>query len=196
MQRYLILIRFVAIPEADVQWYHNKVELKESKRVTIQHQADMHMYCSIIKITDIKKEDAGTYEVTARNREGEATNTLVLNVTPKAEIKEPVKTPPIIVKPLTPTVCKVGEAVKLEAVITGQPKPTLEWSHNGKAISFSDNLRIVEKDNIYTLTIENVTQSNEGELTVKATNSSGSIQTSALLSVQGDKSQDISTENR
>ena len=30
--------RFVAIPEADVQWYHNKVELKESKRVTIQHQ--------------------------------------------------------------------------------------------------------------------------------------------------------------
>jgi hypothetical protein len=58
----------VAIPEADVQWFHNKVELKESKRVSIQHQSDMHMYCSIIKITDIKKEDAGTYEVTARNR--------------------------------------------------------------------------------------------------------------------------------
>ena len=38
--------RFVAIPEAEVQWFHNKVELKEEKnRVTIIHQADMHMYC-------------------------------------------------------------------------------------------------------------------------------------------------------
>ena len=177
--------RFVAIPEADVQWYHNKVELKESKRVVIQHQADMHMYCSIIKITDIKKEDAGTYEVTARNREGEATNTLVLNVTPKAEIKEPVKSAPIIVKPLTPTVCKVGEAVKLEAVITGTPKPKLEWSQAGKPLSLGDNLKIVEKDNIYTLSIENVTQSMEGEYTILATNSSGSVHTSAYLSVQG-----------
>lgn len=66
---FTLHFRFVAIPEADVQWYHNKVELKESKRVSIQHQADMHMYCSIIKITDIKREDAGTYEVTARYSE-------------------------------------------------------------------------------------------------------------------------------
>jgi len=38
--------RFVAIPEAEVQWFHNKVELKEeTDRVSIIHQADMHMYC-------------------------------------------------------------------------------------------------------------------------------------------------------
>ena len=37
--------RFVAIPEAEVQWFHNKVELKGSDRVSIVHQADMHMYC-------------------------------------------------------------------------------------------------------------------------------------------------------
>jgi len=143
------------------------------------------MYCSIIKITDIKKEDAGTYEVTARNREGEATNTLVLNVTPKAEVKQPVKAAPIVVKPLTATVCKVGESVKLEAVITGTPKPGLEWSHNGKALAFGDNVKVVEKDNIYTLSIDNVTTAHDGEYTVKATNASGSAQTSAYLSVQG-----------
>jgi len=145
----------------------------------------MHMYCSIIKITDIKKEDAGTYEVTARNREGEATNTLVLNVTPKAEVKLPAKAAPIIVKPLTATVCKVGEAVKLEAVITGAPKPTLEWSHNGKSVSLGDNLKVTEKDNIYIIDIDNVTAANDGEYTIKATNASGSAQTSAYLSVQG-----------
>jgi len=57
-----------------------------------------------------------------RNREGEATNTLVLNVNPKVEAPN---TPPNIVKPLTATVCKVGEAIKMETVITGKPKPSL-----------------------------------------------------------------------
>ena len=51
----------------------------------IVHQADMHMYCSIVRIADVSVTDEGTYEVAARNREGEATNTLVLNVRPKAE---------------------------------------------------------------------------------------------------------------
>jgi hypothetical protein len=131
--------------------------------------------------------DIETYTVTNPTyyREGEATNTLVLNVTPKAEIKKPVKAAPIVVKPLTATVCKVGESVKLEAVITGTPKPTLEWSHNGKPVSFGDNVKVVEKDNIYTLSIDSVTQVHDGEYTIKANNASGSVQTSAYLSVQG-----------
>lgn len=43
--------RFVAIPEAEVQWFHNKAELREEKgRVEIIHQADMHMYCRYARI--------------------------------------------------------------------------------------------------------------------------------------------------
>lgn len=57
--------------------------------------------------------------------------------------------------------------------------------HNGKPISIGENLRLIEKDNIYTLSIENVTMDNDGEYTVKASNVSGSVQTSANLSVQG-----------
>ena len=61
--------RFVAIPEAEVQWFHNKKELDtESKRITIENQADMHMYCSIIRISNVQKSDEGTYEVCAKNR--------------------------------------------------------------------------------------------------------------------------------
>ena len=47
------------------------------------------------------------YEVCAKNREGEATNTLILNVTAKPkQPKAPVNEPPMIVKQLTPTVCR------------------------------------------------------------------------------------------
>ena len=86
----------------------NKIELVTRPVI---HQADMHMYCSIIRISDIALSDEGTYEVLARNREGEATNTLVLNVRPKAEAasaqKQEKGAQPIVVKPLTPTLCKV-----------------------------------------------------------------------------------------
>merc|ERR1712241_900167 len=75
--------RFVAIPEAEVRWFFNKTEIKTSQRVVIENQADMHMYCSFVKINNVKMEDKGTYEVIAKNREGEATNALTLNVNAK-----------------------------------------------------------------------------------------------------------------
>merc|ERR1712066_441506 len=77
--------RFVAIPEAEVKWYFNKTEIKSSQRVVIENQADMHMYCSFLRISGVQLSDQGTYEVIAKNREGEATNTLTLNVRAKAK---------------------------------------------------------------------------------------------------------------
>lgn len=179
--------RFVAIPEAEVKWFHNKVEIAQSSnRISIVHQADMHMYCSIVKITNIQKEDEGIYEVVAKNREGEATNTLELKVTERKEGGEKkTKEAPIIVKPLTPTVCKIGDSVKLETVITGFPAPSLKWFHNGKHLKSSGGVKISEKENIYTLSIEKVSNANDGEYMVKADNPAGSVQTSANLCVQG-----------
>merc|ERR1719361_1073208 len=81
--------RFVAIPEAEVKWYFNKTEIKTSQRVAVENQADMHMYCSFLRISGVQVSDQGTYEVIAKNREGEATNTLTLNV--KAKSKEETK---------------------------------------------------------------------------------------------------------
>ena len=53
---------------------------------------------SIIRISNVKKSDEGTYEVCAKNREGEATNTLVLNVKAKeVEAKPVVEKVPILV---------------------------------------------------------------------------------------------------
>ena len=154
--------RFVAIPEAEVKWLHNKQELKSDSRVQIVQQADMHMYCSIVKISDIRKEDAGTYEVIAKNREGEATNTLVLNVSEKQVGGKEVKESPIIVKPLTPTVCKAGDSVKLETVITGSPAPNLKWFHDGKPISCDSRVKLTEKDSIHTLAITSATAQDDG----------------------------------
>lgn len=180
--------RFVAIPEAEVKWYHNKKEIRDgdNSRVSVVHQADMHMYCSIVRIEDATAEDEGTYEVVAKNREGEAINTLVLKVLPrKSKEDRDSKEAPMIVKPLTPTVCKIGDTVKMETVITGTPKPTLKWTKNGEDLSKAKNVNIIERDNVFTLIVEQVTQKDDGDYTVKAENDVGSAQTSANICVQG-----------
>jgi len=193
--------RFVAIPEAEVKWYFNKTEIKSSQRVIIENQADMHMYCSFLKISNVTMSDQGTYEVIAKNREGEATNTLVLNVKAKGEKKEevkkvePQKAPepvkpaaeaPIIVKGLTPIVCTVGDSVSMETVITGNPKPTLKWYHNNKHLKFGKNVTVTEKENTYCLKISKTDLKNDGDYLVRAENSAGNAQTSANVQVQGE----------
>ena len=115
---------------------------------------------------------------------------MVLNVKAKEVVKEvvvPKDKAPMIVKPLTPTLCKVGESVKIETVISGKPTPSLEWTFNGHKLVTSETVKIVQKEDIYTLIIENVKQIHDGDYTVIATNSLGSVQTSANVSVEADQ---------
>jgi hypothetical protein len=188
--------RFVAIPEAEVQWFHDKKPVQENSRVSIVYQADMHMYCSMVRISNLLPEDAGVYEVTAKNREGEATNTLVLNVRPKKKPGEPEKppeeaaeplSPPVVVKPLTPAVCRLGEAVRMETVIAGKPKPRVSWRHNGAPLA-QGRARVVEgpAEGQYALLVDSPAQEDDGDYTVRAENDAGAAQTTANLSVQGE----------
>merc|ERR1719369_169250 len=104
----------------------------------------------------------------------------------KEEPKQPAAEPPVIVKGLNPTVCKVGDSVNLETVITGNPKPTLKWYHNNKHFKSGKNVNIKEKNNTYYLTIAKAELKNDGDYTVRAENTAGTAQTSANIQVQGE----------
>lgn len=64
---------------------------------------------------------------------------------------------------------------------------TLQWTFNGQQLVATDEVKIVEKDDIYTLIIESVKQAHDGDYTIKAENGSGCVQTSANISVQADQ---------
>ena len=83
------------------------------------------------------------------------------------------------------TFSRLGDSVKLETVITGTPTPKVEWTHNGNVVKSGSGIKKVEKDNIYSLIIDKVEQIFDGDYCVKAVNASGSVQTSANLTVQG-----------
>ena len=70
-------------------------------------------------------------------------------------------------------------------MITGTPTPKVEWTHNGNVVKSGSGIKKVEKDNIYSLIIDKVEQIFDGDYCVKAVNASGSVQTSANLTVQG-----------
>lgn len=168
--------RLVAVPEPDIVWTFNgeDIDEEEIRNIRIVTESDMHMYCSVVHITKVKKSQEGTYEVIATNREGEARLPITLKV------RTSDKEAPQILEPLRNMVIREGESVVLSTQIVGNPAPKVTWYKDGKPIKNAKS----EKD-IHTLTLITPKKSEKGEYTVKAVNPLGSVETTAYLTIEG-----------
>lgn len=171
----VIECRLVAVPEPEIFWYHNGKELKDTNNLKVVNDSDMHMYCSMVKINKIQKLQEGVYEIVARNREGESKLQILVKV------KTGDKEAPQILEPLKNLNTRVGETIILSTQIVGNPAPKVTWFHNGKPIKEGAK---TDKDT-HSLTIISSTISNAGHYTVKATNTVGTIDTTAFVTVEG-----------
>lgn len=169
--------RLAAIPEPSISWTHNTKKLTTKENITITTESDMHMYICILKITKVKKTQEGTYEIQAKNREGEATLTINLKVNRKGD-----KEPPEILEPLRSCIVREDEVAIMSTYIVGNPKPKIEWFKNGKPVP---KLPVTEKDNVYTFTLPNPKTEDTAEYTVKAKNTYGTAETMATLIIEG-----------
>lgn len=165
--------RLVAVPEPEIIWKYNGIKLKTDKDTRIVTESDMHMYCSVVSITNVQKKQEGTYEVTAINREGEAKLPIILRV--RTNDKEP----PQVLESLRSSTIREGDSVVLSAHIIGNPKPTISWYKNGTPIK---GTRDTDND-VHTLSIITANITDAGEYTLKAENSEGSVETTATLHV-------------
>ncbi|XP_043063754.1 titin isoform X2 [Drosophila ficusphila] len=167
--------RLVAVPEPDIVWTFNgeDIDEEEIKNVRIVTESDMHMYCSVVHITKVKKSQEGTYEVIATNREGEARLPITLKV------RTTDKEAPQILEPLRNMVIREGESVVLSTQIVGNPPPKVTWYKDGKPVKNAKS----DKD-LHTLTLITPKKSEKGEYTVKAVNPLGSVETTANLTIE------------
>lgn len=169
--------RLVAIPEPDIMWYFKDEEIVPDNNVSIATESDMHMYCSVLKISNVKKFQEGTYTVLAVNREGEASLPIVL------KIKTGEKEKPQVIEPLKSTTIREGESVVLSTQVVGNPHPTVTWYKNNKTIKSSTTK---SDEDTYTITIIKAKKGkDDGVYTLKAINSEGSAETSAVISIEG-----------
>lgn len=172
--------RLVAVPEPEVVWFHNGKRIKNTERIAILSESDVHMYCSIIQIKDVRKEDEGTYDIIARNREGEAINHVILNV----KVKEIKKIPPVVEHPLTNRQVQEGHSVVFTARITGFPMPEVKWFRNGSEVAPGPNFVIQQaKNGDCTLTVRSADSRDAGEYVLRGVNEHGTVETKCELTV-------------
>ena len=176
--------RLVAVPEPDVAWFHNGKRIHNTDRISIVAQSDVHLYCSIIQIKDVRMSDQGTYDIIARNREGEALSHVVLHVKVLGANRKPSAYPKITT-PLSNAVIPLGNNVTFTACVTGNPLPVIKWYHNGLEIpKNAPNVSMTNEGDGYTLVISNVKTQDDGDYLLHAENEHGQAQTSAVLTVK------------
>lgn len=100
----------------------------------------------------------------------------------KIEIKKEASLP-VFIQQLSTLKAKIGDVVKLSVIISGFPKPKIQWLHNGNMLSSSETYTFVYDGNEYSCIIPYVNKDNEGEYTCMATNDHGETMCSSYLTV-------------
>ncbi|VVC94321.1 unnamed protein product, partial [Leptidea sinapis] len=168
--------RLVAIPEPDISWFFKGDEIIPSENVSISIESDMHMYCSVLKITNVKKHQEGTYTVLAVNREGEASLPIVLKV------KTGEKEKPQVIEPLKNMTIRERESFVLTTQVVGNPEPKVSWFKDNKPLK---SVPQKSDGNIHCITIIKPKKGkDDGIYTLRAVNSEGSTETNAVIVIE------------
>ncbi|XP_041499654.1 myotilin isoform X1 [Microtus oregoni] len=155
------------LPAPDVSWYLNgsPVQSDELHKMIVSEKGFHSLIFEVVRASD-----AGSYACVARNRAGEATFTVQLDVL----AKEHKRAPMFIYKPQSKKVFE-GESVKLECQISAIPPPKLFWKRNNEMVHFNTDRISLYHDNVgrVTLLIKDVTKKDAGWYTVSAVNEAG-----------------------
>ncbi|XP_004696687.1 myotilin isoform X4 [Echinops telfairi] len=155
------------LPAPDVSWYLNgrPVQADEFHKMIVSEKGFHSLIFEVVTTPD-----AGDYVCVAKNRAGEATFTVQLDVLAKEHRRAPM----FIYKPQSKKVFE-GESVKLECQISAVPPPKLFWKRNNEMVQFNTDRISLYHDNSgrITLLIKDVNKKDAGWYTVSAVNEAG-----------------------
>ncbi|XP_056893820.1 hemicentin-1 isoform X2 [Takifugu flavidus] len=120
-----------------------------------------------IQIMKAKVSDGGKYSCVAMNAAGEAHRHIYLTVFIPPSIRDSGGDAPVVVNTL------VGKSLTLECETNAVPRPSITWYKNGRVVSGSANLRILEEGQ--RLEIKTTGVSDTGQYVCKATNIAGQV---------------------
>ena len=160
---------FGGVPEPKVTWFKESKKLKTARATYINRVATL--------VVTATESTEGKYSCIATNEHGEIETSCTVEVQQKPIIKIPDDE--------VNQKHRVGEQWSVEALVNGIPKPTTNWYINGTRIEESDDIQIISKDNISTITITQLTRSHSGKYTIEAHNKAGSTSFDISLKVYG-----------
>ncbi|XP_054732032.1 uncharacterized protein LOC129240321 isoform X6 [Anastrepha obliqua] len=160
-------------PLPTVQWYKNDKCIDDSPDYVINYNNGE----ATLRFEEVFLEDDAVYTCSASNPAGIEHCSASLIVEPL----EPTEVPHFKI-PLTNAMARVGQKIKLEALIGGIPRPDIFWMHNGKPY--------VPRDSKYeygraTLIIPQAYPNDAGVYVLTAKNLAGEVYSSCNVIVKG-----------
>ncbi|KFM79606.1 Twitchin, partial [Stegodyphus mimosarum] len=176
-----------ANPTPTISWFRDEKPVAAQGRFKIKCDRKGDDYHCALVIDDVEEEDGGKYKVTATNNLGESSATINLNFDTEEDEEEeglPVFTGKPVIKQ-SPDF----NSIIFECNLTADPKPTLQWFHNGKPISeggrYKSLLKATSSGFLATLEIAQVGSADGGEYKVIAKNSVGEGSAAINLNFEG-----------
>uniref|UniRef100_A0A3B4GBW5 Titin n=1 Tax=Pundamilia nyererei TaxID=303518 RepID=A0A3B4GBW5_9CICH len=156
-------VPFKGVPPPTATWKKDCNALKETSRVNVSTSDTS----SQIIIKDATRIDVGVYEVTLNNSVGTTSAQIFVN--------HNVEPPKIILedKFRQVVVVKAGDLLRIEAVISGHPNPTVFWLKNGRNIGTTGRVEITATKTHTSLLIRESVRKDSGQYTLTLQNTGG-----------------------
>jgi len=176
--------RFSGSPAPTSQWLKDEQPIKPSKYFKMEQDGDAF----ILRISECFPEDEGTYYCVATNSAGKSTMKAPLKVQAPKQDEAPT------VSPMKDVTVEEGSAAKFSAKITGRPTPTVSWLRENTLIPQSRDFKMTISGNTASLEIVETYEEDSGVITCRATNSAGSGEAKAKLTVAAGDTEEESDE--
>ncbi|CAF4536552.1 unnamed protein product [Rotaria sp. Silwood1] len=184
-------------PKPDITWFqnNNKISNSTKHKQTIQ-VATGNNYNVALEISDLSANDAGTYKIVAKNKAGEITANVNLNLssdddteTTNSAANSAEGTTPVFIQKPSIRQENDGKRLIFECKISAEPKPDIFWTHDdiplqdsGRYLIYCDAL----PNNTYVacLEIDDVNASDAGKYKVLAKNKLGESNAHIALNLE------------
>ena len=191
-------VKYIGSPEPKVKWYLDDEEVSEDDEgMDIETEPGS----SLLVLDDIAPNDSGQYKCIITNIAGKAVTSAQLKVvdegvtTVTANIQQVVKSvpspaekkpsgkPPLFIKELSTLHVTEGDAVRLEVIVDGIPKPVVQWFVENDLVEEDEHTHIIQEGNKHALVIDGTVLDDEAEYKCVAKNSLGKVECTAELLV-------------
>ncbi|CAD5121391.1 DgyrCDS9913 [Dimorphilus gyrociliatus] len=180
--------KYTADEPAKTTWMKDGQEIIKSDRY---HYKNRLGSASLI-IEKTVLEDTGTYTLVLENEGGSSESNCKVRIE-EDEIKRSTK--PIFETALQDAEIRRGYTYMFNAVVSGTPKPEVEWFYNSRPIYETERIRTEAVENRCSLIISKCMKMDAGDYSCKISNAAGQSRTSAYLSIIDDEEKIVEDNN-
>uniref|UniRef100_A0AC11BQX3 Hemicentin 1 n=1 Tax=Ovis aries TaxID=9940 RepID=A0AC11BQX3_SHEEP len=119
-------------PAPTIQWSRRGTDIEISHRIRQLGNGSLAIYGTV-------NEDAGDYTCVATNEAGVVERSMSLTL----------QSPPIITLEPVETIINAGSKVILNCQATGEPRPTITWSRQGRSILWDERINVLSNNSLH-----------------------------------------------